>query len=136
MGVVAKNGIGLGDEGILSEDFDNFGNFGLIVNWYSNNTLSLSKFFLYQINNVLLQVNHIHLSVLEVPSPFLVLFESLPLFLPVKMGQVVVHVAGSDGEGLEESLVGHGLESHVLVFDVEHVQLVVQGQVWVDVLGV
>ncbi len=32
MGVVAKNGIGLEDEGILSEDFDNFGNFGLIVN--------------------------------------------------------------------------------------------------------
>ena len=52
------------------------------------------------------------------------------------MGQVVVHVAGSDGEGLEEGLVGHGLESHVLVFDVEHVQLVVQGQVWVDVVGV
>jgi hypothetical protein len=32
MGIVGKNGIGLGDEGILSEDFDNLGNFGLIVN--------------------------------------------------------------------------------------------------------
>jgi hypothetical protein len=96
----------------------------------------LSKFFLDQIDHILLQVNHIHLSVLEVFYPVLVLFESLPLFLQVKVGQVLVHVAGSNGERFEEGLVGHGLETHVLVFDVEHVQLVVQGQVWVDVLGV
>ena len=43
------------------------------------------------------------------------------------MFSLLVHVAGSDGEGLEEGLVGHGFEPHVLVFDVEHVQLVVQG---------
>ncbi len=47
-----------------------------------------------------------------------------------------MHVAGSDGEGLEERMIRHGLESHVLVLDVEHVELVVQTQVWVDVPGV
>ena len=96
----------------------------------------MSKFFINQINNILVQVNHINLFSLEVFDPILVLFESLPLFLEVKMCQVLVHVAGSDGEGFEEGLVGHGLESHVLVFDVEHVQLVVQGEVRVDVLEV
>jgi hypothetical protein len=96
----------------------------------------LSKFFVNQINHILLQVNHINLSILEVPDPVLVLFESLPLFLQVKVGEVLVHVAGSDGEGLEERMIRHGLESHVLVLDVEHVELVVQTQVWVDVPGV